>query len=89
MPRRAAPAPASEAEPEPRQIEREPTRIVVPIEGTGMQVGVDVSDDGVTFSARPSERREPRERPEPREFPPGQTPPPPPVVRQEPPPDGT
>ncbi|HEV2079794.1 MAG TPA: penicillin-binding transpeptidase domain-containing protein, partial [Allosphingosinicella sp.] len=84
MPRRAAPQRHPEPGPEPRKIEREPTRIVVPIEGTGMQVGVDVRDDGVTFSAQPTA---PRDRPAPRELPPSQAAPPPPVIREEPQPD--
>ncbi|HEX8215204.1 MAG TPA: transglycosylase domain-containing protein [Allosphingosinicella sp.] len=70
---------------EPRQIEGEPTSITVPIEGTGMQVGVDFGPDGVGISARPER---PREQPVPTDQPREQAPPPPPNTREEPEPEG-
>jgi hypothetical protein len=48
--------------------------VTVPIEGTGYDVGIEISDDGVTISADPNGQAPPL----PVEIPPVEIPPPPP-----------
>jgi penicillin-binding protein 1A len=61
--------------PRPRPVEEIPDgSVTVPIEGTGYDVGIEISDDGVTISADPNGQAPPL----PVEIPPVEIPPPPP-----------
>lgn len=71
----------SRAAPGQDREEPDPAGITVPIEGTGMEVGVDLGPEGVSISAQPSA---PGQQPAPDQAPRAPEPPPPPPQRQEP-----
>jgi len=79
---RGAAAPPRPARRQATQPKRDPTRMSVPIEGTGFEVGVEFGQDGVSLSATPPPG-EGNERPEPIEIPIFTPPPPPPAPEGE------